>query len=945
MKRLSLLLVMMISVCLAFAGIDEYYTFNATSGTYTPIVGANAGISSDDALSAPIPIGFTFPYGDYIYNEVLISSNGWIGLGTSHTSYNYTNSLASTSTVPILAPLWDDCSLAAGICEYLLSGTAPNRIFTIQYTNLKWKYSATTFFNLQARLYENGKIDFLYGSSTGDPASPSASIGINMLPGGSGWFYSITPGTPATTSTTTENNAVDVWPGEGTIYEFNPVVAVSNDLAALSITGHTTPTAEQSYDYTITVRNRGSNPQTTYQVKLLLGTQEVGSVNGTTIQAGEFLTFTIPWTPSTAGPATLYGKVVLAGDENPTNDQTPPLNIAVQPVGVQAITIGIGDQLARVPIDFYYKNSLFECLFYPDELGFNSGTITSLAFYNNFESNIPEKPIKIWLGTTNQPDLSGGWIPSTQLALVFDGTIAYPSGENTIIIPLQTPYMHPSGNLVMMVQRPMDTEYYSYSDNFQAQTIGIARALKAQSDSTPYDPANPPADPTLSGQFPKTTFFYTGQAIVNDLACLSISGNTTPSVGNATPYTITVKNNGTAVQSNYTVKLMKEGNILLNSIPGTSIEALQTLDFTINWTPTETGETYIYGEVEMTGDEIALNNQTPYLNVIVNPSDIVAITVGTGNSTGRMPMDFYWKNSLFETVYLASELNVGGLITDIQFYNNFSSNITNKPTNIWIGETSQTDLFAGWIPSTQLTQVFSGNVNYPSGQNDILIHLTTPYAYGGGNLVVMVERPMDTQYYSSSDVFRTQVGTVANRTRNVYDDGIDFDPANPPTTTPTAMFPMTTFMFITEGLGAINGTVYTTGNIPLEGATVTVAETSLSYTTGADGTFTFPYVTEGEHQVTATKPGYNEVTNTVTVVEDQTVTTNFTLTPLPQVTVSGRIVGSDQPTVGLANATITLTGYENYEATTDASGQFSIPNVYANQTYDYVAHATGYQNA
>ncbi|HOD59813.1 MAG TPA: hypothetical protein PKH17_03610, partial [Candidatus Syntrophosphaera sp.] len=167
MKRLSLLLVMMISVCLAFAGIDEYYTFNATSGTYTPIVGANAGISSDDALSAPIPIGFTFPYGDYIYNEVLISSNGWIGLGTSHTSYNYTNSLASTSTVPILAPLWDDCSLAAGICEYLLSGTAPNRIFTIQYTNLKWKYSATTFFNLQARLYENGKIDFLYGSSTG----------------------------------------------------------------------------------------------------------------------------------------------------------------------------------------------------------------------------------------------------------------------------------------------------------------------------------------------------------------------------------------------------------------------------------------------------------------------------------------------------------------------------------------------------------------------------------------------------------------------------------------------------------------------------------------------------------------------------------------------------------------------------------------------------------
>jgi len=945
MKRLSLLLVMIITVCAAFAGIDEYYTFNATSGTYTPIVGANANISADEAISATIPIGFIFPYGDYIYTEVKISSNGWIGLGTSQTGSNLTNNLTSTSYVPIVAPLWDDCSLASGSCEYLVSGTAPNRIFTIQYTNLKWRYSGTTFFNLQARLYENGKIDFVYGSSTGDPNSPSASIGINMLPGGSGWFYSITPGTPATASTTTENAIIATWPGEGTIYEFNPVVAVPNDLAALSITGNTTPTAGQSYDYTITVRNRGSNPQTTYQVKLLLGTQEIGSVNGTAIQPGAILTYTIPWTPSTAGPGVLYGKVVLTGDQNPNNDQTQPLAITVQPAGVQAVTIGSGNELARVPMDFYWKNSLFECLFYPDELGFTSGTITSLAFYNNFADSPANGATKIWLGTTNQADLSAGWIPSTQLTLVFDGNITYPSGANTITIPLQTPYMHTPGNLVMMVERPMDTQYYSSPDYFLAQTVGSNRARKVQSDTTTYDPANPPASATVSGQFPKTTIFYTGQAIVNDLGCLTISGNTTPSVGDATPYTITVKNNGTAVQSNYTVKLMKEGGVLLGSVPGVTINSLQTLDFTINWTPSETGATYIYGEVEMTGDEIATNNQTPHLDVNVYPAGTVAITVGTGNSTGRMPMDFFYYNSLFETIYLSSELNIGGLLTDIQFYNNFSSNLPNKPTNIWVGETTQTDLSAGWIPSTQLTQVFSGNVNYPSGQNDILIHLTTPYAYGGGNLVVMVERPMDTSWYSSADVFRTQTGTVSNRTRNAYSDSVDYDPANPPTATPTAMFPMATFMFITDGLGAINGTVYGPGNVPLAGATVTVVGTPLSYTTGADGTFMFPYVAEGEHQVTATKHGYNEVTNTVTVVEDQTVTTNFTLTPLPQVTVSGRIVGSDQPTVGLANATITLTGYENYEATTNANGQFSIPNVYANHTYDYVAHATGYQNA
>ena len=368
MKRLTLLMVMIITVCLAFAGIDEYYTFNETSGTYTPIAGTDAYISADDVISSAIPIGFTFPYGEYTYTEVIISSNGWIGLGASQTSNNIFNNLASTTVVPVIAPLWDDCSLSAGSCEYLLSGTAPDHIFIIQYSSLKWNYNSTTMFNLQVRLYENGKINIVYGSSTGDPYSPTASIGINMLPGGSGWFYSVTPGTPATASTTAENNIVGFWPGEGTIYEFNPVVAVPNDLAALSITGNTTPTAGQSSNYIVTVRNRGTNPQSTYQVKLLLGTQEVGSVNGTTIQPGEILTYTIPWTPTTAGPGVLYGKVVLAGDQNPNNDQTPPLNIVVQPAGVQAVTIGAGDQLARVPMDFYWKNSLFSAYFIPMNL-------------------------------------------------------------------------------------------------------------------------------------------------------------------------------------------------------------------------------------------------------------------------------------------------------------------------------------------------------------------------------------------------------------------------------------------------------------------------------------------------------------------------------------------------------------------------------------------------
>jgi len=610
----------------------------------------------------------------------------------------------------------------------------------------------------------------------------------------------------------------------------------------------------------------------------------------------------------------------------------------------EEVTIGAGDQTARVPMDFYWKNSLFECLYYPDELGFVSGTINALQFYNNFQTANPNGATKIWLGSTTMADLSGGWIPSTQLTLVYDGVVTYPSGANTINIQLSTPYMHTAGNLVMMVNRPMDTQYYSSSDNFLCQTGTQMRALKLYSDSTTYDPAAPAAA-TATGQFPKTTIFYTGQAITNDLGCLSITGNLTPSVGSATPYTITIKNNGSATQTNYQVKLMKQGDVEVGSVNGTSIASMQTMQYQIPWTPTATGPTFLYGKVVMTGDEIAQNNQTQNLNVVVQEAGIVAITVGGGGSTGRMPVDMYYKNSLFETVYLSTELNIGGLLTAIQFYNNFATNLPNMPTNIWVGETTQTDLAAGWIPSTQLTQVFNGSVNYPSGANNILITLTTPYPYGGGNLVVMVERPMDTQYYSSSDVFVTQTGTVPARTRNLYSDSTDYDPAAPATATPTGMFPKTTLMFITEGMGALTGTVYGPGNVPLDGASVTVANSTLNYTTGATGTYNFPYIAEGAQSVTATKHGYTSVTNTVTIVEDQTTTQNFTLALLPQVTVTGRIVGSDAPTVGIAGATINLTGYEPYTATTNATGNFTIPNVFASQTYQYTAMATGYQNA
>ncbi|MCD8480757.1 MAG: hypothetical protein LRZ88_11445 [Candidatus Cloacimonetes bacterium] len=180
----------------------------------------------------------------------------------------------------------------------------------------------------------------------------------------------------------------------------------------------------------------------------------LGSVAGVTLAPGASHSFPISWTPTVEGPMQLRGKVVLTGDQNPQNDVTQPYPITVMPEGLAVITIGDGSMMDRVPVDMYWRNSLFQTLYYPQEINM-FGSISAIAFYNSFVTNLPQMPVKIWLGTTANDDLSGGWIPSTALTLVFDGNVDFPSGTNTITIPLTTPFVYTGGNLVMMVNRPM----------------------------------------------------------------------------------------------------------------------------------------------------------------------------------------------------------------------------------------------------------------------------------------------------------------------------------------------------------------------------------------------------------------------------------------------------------------------------------------------------------
>ncbi|MCL2063505.1 MAG: carboxypeptidase regulatory-like domain-containing protein [Candidatus Cloacimonetes bacterium] len=142
--------------------------------------------------------------------------------------------------------------------------------------------------------------------------------------------------------------------------------------------------------------------------------------------------------------------------------------------------------------------------------------------------------------------------------------------------------------------------------------------------------------------------------------------------------------------------------------------------------------------------------------------------------------------------------------------------------------------------------------------------------------------------------------------------------------------------------GILTGTVTSAGN-PVPDVQVSIVGTNHTTMTNALGQYTISPIFVGTYSVTATKFGFITGTNTnISITEDNTTTSNFTLAVSPTVTVSGTVIASDT-NAGLAGATVTISGPVIYgPITTSATGAFSIPNVVANYTYTLTIRAVDY---
>ena len=331
--------------------------------------------------------------------------------------------------------------------------------------------------------------------------------------------------------------------------------------------------------------------------------------------------------------------------------------------------------------------------------------------------------------------------------------------------------------------------------------------------------------------------------LTSDMMLTSLSGSGIGVAGNELSFTVRVRNNGTQLQNSYTVRLISsEIRTQLASLDVfTPLAPDSTATHILSWTPDAEADLRVYAEVIAGTDGFAENNSSDSIPTFIYPTSTAIPIAGdqqSNTTANTLPLDFYFKNSVSETIYLASELMLtAGDLTALVYYNNFVQDLSSKPVKIWAKNTTETDLSASWSSFDGYTLVFDGTVDFPMGTNSIIILFQTPLRYTGGNLAIRVSRPMDSVYYNMNNHFFYSTDSLfPNRSRYLYNDNTTYDPTAPSAAgTLSSDIPLTAFIMadhvplvLSTPVPVLNTTA---GQMTLSWQSVQGAETYLIFAT------------------------------------------------------------------------------------------------------------------
>jgi len=234
----------------SFAQVSTY-AFSEAASTYTALATPSVAYTApwdDHVLGSAFtaPLGFTFKYDGVDQTQCYISPNGFLSFGVQPDPTNYlpisiASSFTNGGTISALGmDLISSSSSATENIVYSTIGSAPNRVFVVQWNNAKRK-SLLGNFNFQIRLLETSNIvQISYGSCVmTDVTVLNSQVGIrgvtntflqgdinNRLQNGgnvnAAWFGKTVVGTANSSTVRTSSTE---YPNNGLLYSYTPSAA------------------------------------------------------------------------------------------------------------------------------------------------------------------------------------------------------------------------------------------------------------------------------------------------------------------------------------------------------------------------------------------------------------------------------------------------------------------------------------------------------------------------------------------------------------------------------------------------------------------------------------------------------------------------------------------------------------------------------------------------
>lgn len=244
-----LLILSFIYTPLLTAQTVSQYSFSETTSTYSAIAGTPIlNASKDNGVSSITNIGFNFVYHGTTYTQFYASTNGFIVLGNVSPSANVYTPVSSLNNC---ISFFGRNGKTNDAVKYILSGSSPNRVLTIEYPNWFIHYNSTlNKINAQIKLYETTNvIEIIYGPSfitdsyTGQVGLTGLSPDFSNRNTTTDWSAT----TDGLYNTTTCSITPTTVPADGLTYRWTPpvecsgtptsgVASISSDLGCADIT-------------------------------------------------------------------------------------------------------------------------------------------------------------------------------------------------------------------------------------------------------------------------------------------------------------------------------------------------------------------------------------------------------------------------------------------------------------------------------------------------------------------------------------------------------------------------------------------------------------------------------------------------------------------------------------------------------------------------------------